>query len=268
MKDIRSKDNKLLKFAKKVGARREKEFLFVEGARLVREVLANDLQDSEIFVSDGFISSNPEIIRDIRKSGIPVSAVSDAIFGSLAKTKTPQGIVLIARKPAAGKKVIEARIRPNKDKMPVVLLLNQIQNPGNIGAIFRTSEAAGVSGIIVTKDSTDPFSPTAIRGSMGAAVRVPVWNDADYSAALEWGIKNGLTPTGVDIKGETSYLDAEWNKPRLLVFGSEPHGLSSEDLSGIRERITIPMKNNVESLNVAASCAIILFEIVRKTTPQ
>jgi tRNA G18 (ribose-2'-O)-methylase SpoU len=144
------------------------------------------------------------------------------------------------------------------------ILLHELSNPTNLGAILRTAEAADVKGVILTKNSANPFLPKALRAAMGAAFRIPIWDNAIFSEALTWAQESGLTSICADVNAKRSYTDANFKTPILMVFGSEAHGLSPNEIDMIDDQVSIPMQNHVESLNLAVSCGIILFEIRRQ----
>jgi TrmH family RNA methyltransferase len=192
------------------------------------------------------------------------SEVSENLFKSLSDTKNSQGIVVISTKPETNKQNIETAWQNSKSKFPLFILLHEINNPSNLGAILRTAEAADISGVILTKNSADAFSPKAIRSAMGATLRLPVWTYSDFFEVLDWAREKNLVSICADVNSAKSYTDIDWNKPRLLIFGSEAHGLSAKERGKIDENLIIPMENGVESLNLAVSCGIILFEAKRQ----
>lgn len=262
MLKITSRDNQKIKFARQVRDGREREFVFVEGARLAEEVLRADLPISEVFFTEGFAESarGESFLNAVRTKSESLAEVSEKIFVSLADTKTSQGIIVICEKPVTGESVVSANLLKRNLQFPLVLLLHEINNPNNLGAILRTAEAVDVSGVILTKNSADVFSPKAIRGAMGASLRLPLWTNADFSEALEWSREKNLKSVCADINAEKSYTEIDWNTSRLLVFGSEAHGLNERERAEIKESLLIPMANGVESLNVAVACGIILYE--------
>jgi TrmH family RNA methyltransferase len=146
----------------------------------------------------------------------------------------------------------------------IVVYLNKINNPSNLGAVMRTAEAAGATGIITSPGSVDAFSPKSLRASMGSAFRLPIVQNIPLIDAHHWAKENGMTCVAADISGGISYTAVDWNGPKLLVLGSEAHGLSDKDLNLIDEKIVIPMHAGVESLNLAVSAAVILFEAARQ----
>ncbi len=268
MLKITSRDNQRLKFARKVADGRVKDAIFIEGARLAEEVIRAEIEIFDVLITENFRKTErgQKILRNLDDKTEHFAEISERIFNSVSDTKHSQGIIIIAAKPAAGKSIIEANLRKNERPLPLFILLHQINNPSNLGAILRTAEAAGVSGVITTENSADVFSPKALRGAMGAAFRLPVWTNADFFEALSWSKEKNLISVCADVNAEKSYLDIDWKKPRLLIFGSEAHGLNSEERRQIDESLIIPMENNVESLNLAVSCGVILFEAKRQSS--
>jgi TrmH family RNA methyltransferase len=145
-----------------------------------------------------------------------------------------------------------------------VIFLFEINNPSNLGAIFRTAEAAGAAGVIISAKSAAAFSPKAMRAALGANLRLPIWENARFEQVLIWASETKAITTAADINAVKKYTEIDWNQPRLLIFGSEAHGLSENARTSIEELIYIPMQNDVESLNLAVSCGIILFEAHRQ----
>jgi TrmH family RNA methyltransferase len=172
------------------------------------------------------------------------------LFAKLAQTVTPQGVIAIARVKEASP--ADAIAAAQAAKWPLVVL-DRIQDPGNVGAICRTAAAAGAPALVVLEGCADPFGAKAIRSSAGNVFRLVVaharWKDLEgleaYGAASDGGTPLGATPL---------------QRAGMIVFGSEAHGLSRKNL----KLVTIPLSDRVESLNVAAAAAVILFEIRRR----
>src|SRR5438445_4763561 len=190
-----------------------------------------------------------------------IAQIPEKVFTTIADTQQPQGIILIANRPKTSAETIKHG--RGSASLPLAIFLHEINNPSNIGAIMRTTEAAGVSGVIVSKNSADVYSPKALRAAMGASFRLLVWENADFAEVLTWANEENLTTTAADTTAPISYTEIDWKKPRLLVFGSEAHGLGDKKLAKMKEKINIPMENGVESLNLAVSAGIILFEAKR-----
>jgi TrmH family RNA methyltransferase len=245
MIEITSRDNPRLKQFRKIRDGRDQSFIFIEGLRLAREALRSPIEVVAAVFAKSFE-------RSAEFAGFPESiAVPDGVFASLADTKNAQGVFLIAKRPELSKEGFSGR---------TAVFLHRVNNPSNLGAILRTCEAAGVGDVVISKDSADPFSPKALRASMGSALRLDFWTGADFKEVIGRAKTAGMTTTAADVSGACSYRQIDWKKPRLIVFGSEAHGLDKAEIDAMDEVISIPMKNNVESLNLAVSAGIILFE--------
>jgi RNA methyltransferase, TrmH family len=265
MLKITSRENAKLKLARKVRGAREKDLIFIEGWRLAEEVWRSEINIIEIFVSEDFHQNERagRLLQAFQAENHSVNEVSANLFGSIADTKSSQGIILICEKPTTEKPGFEKIFSRSKDKLPVVLLLHEINNPSNLGAILRTAEAVDAAGVIISKNSADVFSPKSLRASMGAGWRLNIWSNAGFDEALAWARGKNLISTAADINAEKSFTEIDWSQPRLVVFGSEAHGLGADEFQKIDESLIIPMANGVESLNLAVSCGIILFEAKR-----
>ncbi len=262
---ITSRDNQRLINARKVRDGRMTDLIFVEGIRLAREAIRSGIVVEECFVSASFAGSDSrfELLEFIYKTSIFIAELPDRIFQTIADTENSQGVILIARRPENLLADVETS-RSFANTLPVVLFLSEASNPSNLGAILRTAEAAGVKGVIVSQYSADVFSPKALRASMGAAFRVPIWSGVSFDEAIDWARKNGMTTTATTANSTNEHIKLNWKTPRLVVFGSEAHGLSDEEVDRVDETVRIVMKNEVESLNLAVAAGIILFEAKRQ----
>ena len=259
---INSRDNSRLVSVRKIRDGKVTTSIFVEGRRLAEEALRSSLELEECFVSDAF--DGEDLIDAISERGATVLYVAERLFASISDTKTPQGIVLTAKRPTTGRHDIESRL--GSTALPLVVYLKEINNPSNLGAVLRTTEAAGIAGLVVSTNSADSFSPKAIRASMGAVFRMPVWENAEFEEVIAWATAANCRTTASDISARGSYTQIDWTSARLLIVGSEAHGLSSDELDSVADKILIPMENGVESLNLAVATGIILFEAKRQNT--
>jgi TrmH family RNA methyltransferase len=148
--------------------------------------------------------------------------------------------------------------------MPLMVVMHQINNPVNVGAILRTAEAAGATGAIATRNTTDPFSPKALRGAMGSAFRLPIWNGASYREAIRWCDSRDISSVCADARASSNYTDVDWHRPCALILGPESAGLAPEEISAASETVRIPMQGLVESLNVSVAAGILLYEAARQ----
>lgn len=263
MTEITSRDNQRIKFARKVRDGSIEDAIFLEGLRLAEEALRSELNVSDVFLTDNFSRTERHRAFLQKIENQIIAEVSEEIFESISDTKTSQGIVLIAQKPVTGRKIVEAGLQKCKHT-PLLVLLHQINNPANLGAVLRTAEAANVTAVITTKNSADAFSPKSLRGAMGASLRLPIWENTDFSEILIWAKEKEIASVGSDINATKSYTQIDWKAARLVIFGSEAHGLSPKETRKTEENMAIPMSNNVESLNLAVACGICLFEAKRQ----
>lgn len=253
---ITSKDNQHLAAARRVRDGKESGQIFFEGRRLATEVLRSNIEVEQCFISEELMDF--DLISKVGRSSKNYFFVGDRAFRSISDTDNSQGIVLITKRPRRSDAFAQV------SNAPIFLLLNEISNPSNLGAIFRTAEAAGVSGVIVSKRSADTFSPKSNRASMGSNLRIPVWESADLDEVVDWARKSGLITTAASVNAEADYTNIDWKIGRVLVYGSEAHGLSGSILETLDETFVIPMDNGVESLNIGVSVGITLFEAKRQ----
>jgi TrmH family RNA methyltransferase len=250
---ITSRDNGRLMAARRVRDGRDKFRIFIEGRRLAEEAVRSGLKITECFLSEDFDDAG--LVASIEA---PTFRIPEKVFKTVADTETPQGIILVAERPDKVREVV--------GELPITIFLSEINNPSNLGAILRTAEAAGVGNVILSNGSADPYSPKALRASMGSAFRLGILEGATIGDAAFVAHRQGSIVTGAVLDGKASYLDTDWSRPRLLVFGSEAHGLSDEERTHLDETIRIPMTSDIESLNLAVSAGIILFEARRQLT--
>ncbi len=257
---IESRENPKIKNALRIKAGKNEGFVFIEGWRLAEEAVRSETKITACFILKT-LGINPKfthLLDLFAQKKIEIFEVEEKVFSMLADTKNSQGLILIAETPAHGRELVEKSFELAKHKL--LVYLSEINNPANLGAILRTAEAAGVAGIITSKNSTYIFSPKTMRSAMGANLRLPVWIGAEFDEVLDLAEKLHLRTTAADVKSAESYINIDWKLPRLLIFGSEAHGLPDDKINLSSEKIYIPMSNGVESLNLAVSCGIILFE--------
>jgi TrmH family RNA methyltransferase len=259
---ITSRDNSLLRQARAVRDGKDDELIFVEGLRLCVEALRSNLQLEAVVVSEELIPKEKaaEAIADLSKASRRVATVSEKLLESISYTRTPQGIVVLARRPEASQQRLEA----SSTNQALLVLLHQINNPVNVGAILRTAEAAGATGIITTKNTSDPFSPKSLRGAMGSAFRLPIWRNTDFAEAVAWCRTRNIELVGTDAQSSLTHTDWDWTRASALVLGPESTGLTDDELKATDQTVSIPMQGAVESLNVSVAAGILLYEAARQ----
>jgi RNA methyltransferase, TrmH family len=264
---ITSRNNERLIHVRKVRDGKVPDQIFIEGARLAEEALRSNVELVEGVFTPIFLNADRgmQFLDELNARYVRTAEISDRLFKSVADTTHSQGIALIARKPECGpERIIIKGTYPREPHL--VVYLHEVNDPSNLGAVFRTAEAVGVSGIILSKGTADAFSPKSLRAGMGANLRVPIWDNAETADCIEWARRQGIRVVAADIKGKVSYANIDWRVPSLLMFGSEAHGLDDSVIQLADEIVNIPMMNDVESLNLAVSAGIILFEAVRQNS--
>ncbi len=260
LRRLESPQNPIIRQALKVRdrrpGRRGAAFL-VEGPNLVASALEAGAGLGSVFVTEGFRSKRAPraMLNSIARRGGELYEVSEKILRRLAETETPQGIAAVASlRPASLEE-----IRPDG---PIVVL-DAVQDPGNVGTIIRTSDAAGASAVVVLGGTCDPFMPKALRASAGSIFNIPLVYAARKELPGELRRRGiGMVVTASD--AETSVFDAELRGPLAIVFGNEARGVGRELREAADIEIRIPVRGGAESLNVASSAAVCLYEVLRR----
>ena len=267
METITSVKNERVKAAAKLSAsakaRRESGLFVLEGLRLCMDVVRSDLRCAELFVSEEFCGKHTAEYEALAAVSDEVFLVTDAVLERLSDTQTPQGVCAVVRLPAGMGDLLSAADDAAPDRpAPKLLLLENLQDPANLGAVARTAEALGLSGLLVA-GGCDVYSPKALRASMGALLRLPV-EEADALEAVRRAKEAGFrTFASTPDTAAVPVTEADFSGPTLVVVGNEANGVSPETMQACDERVTIPMAGRAESLNAAAAGAILMWEMVK-----
>jgi RNA methyltransferase, TrmH family len=261
-KHISSRDNQLLRRVRQVRDGKIAELMFIEGMRLSEEALNSGVTIEAAVISDQLARKpkSAELIDRLCGTGLPPVTTSEKLLESISFTATPQGIVMLGQRPVFDAQSFAA----DQEGAALLVIMHGINNPVNVGAILRTAEAAGATGIVTTRHTSDPFSPKSLRGSMGSAFRLPIWSGVTYSAILRWCADRGIRTICGDVGASATLSEADWTGSSALVLGPESSGLSADEVAQADQAISIPMQGEVESLNVAVAAAVILFEAARQ----
>jgi len=279
MEIISSKDNKRIKYIRSLlekGNIRKKNHQFVvEGIKLVDEALEygkvlevvcaeslyNELISGDLS-GNRLLAENDKTITSYVKKGSSLLVVSDTVFKSMSETKTPQGILAVAEMPdyrLLDKGFLEQAYTKNgKIKL---LVLEDTADPGNLGTIMRTAEAAGVTGVIMGKGTVDIFNPKVVRSTMGSIFRLPFTYAEDLKETIKELKKSGISFYATHLKGEKSYKDIKYSDRSAIIVGNEARGLSDEVADLADTYVLIPMQGKVESLNAAVAAALMMYEV-------
>jgi TrmH family RNA methyltransferase len=231
----------------------------IEGTHLVEMALASGNKIGMAFFTDSFRAKKDgqQILREIGKKTDEIFEVTEQIMHKLADTETPQGIIATAS--YAIKTLEEIKFK----SVPLIIAVDGVQEPGNLGAIIRTSDAAGADAVVILKGTCDVFMQKTIRATAGSIFNIPIiYVGADKF--LEWLTLNGIMLIATALDSGKSIFDAGLKNPIAFVFGNEAHGVSSEIKRKADLILKIPIFGKAESLNVSASAAVCLYEAVRQ----
>lgn len=257
MKIISSQDNKLIKLAASLKQKKHRDaqgLFLVEGCRAVAEALGKPELVQVVFQEEGMSEDNTIYAGT---AGWPDCYTIDSrLMKHICSTEEPQGIAAIVKKTVwSWESTINSR--------GLLIMLDRISDPGNLGSILRTCWAFGVDGVLLTRGCVDPFNPKVVRSTMGAILNVPLFSDV--STAHCDNLKDiGYKFMSTDITGCDLYSSTDYSVPLVIIFGSEAQGVSDDLKKRCKIFTKIPMNPQVDSLNVAAACAIIVAEARRQ----
>jgi len=279
MEIISSKDNKRIKYIRslleKGGIRKKNHSFVVEGIKLVDEaleygnvldIIVSESLYEEIVSGDltrnGLLTDNGKHIIKQVKLGTLLTVVSDTVFKSVSETITPQGILAEVEMPKH--RLLEENfleIAYEKTGKIKLLILEDTADPGNLGTIMRTAEAAGVTGVIMGKGTVDIFNPKVVRSTMGSIFRLPFSYVDDLKAVILGLKRDGISFYATHLKGKESYRDISYSDKAGILIGNEARGLSDEIANLADTYVIIPMQGKVESLNAAVAAALMMYEV-------
>jgi RNA methyltransferase, TrmH family len=245
---IRSRNNPIVRRLRELKARADADLALVEGPKLLGEAVSAGVEIVDVAAAPGI--ALPEM------AGVGVHSLAPDIVASLSETETTQGVLAIVRRPAF-------REEDFFRTPALVLVAVGVQNPGNLGALLRTAEAAGATGAYLTDGCADPFAWKALRGSMGSAFRLPHVRRVGVDEALDRLERRGLTLAAAVADG-VPYDRVDLRGPVAILLGPEGAGLPAEVERRAGVRMGVPMHGPVESLNVGVAAGVLLFEAARQ----
>lgn len=251
---VNPKVKKLVSLKQKSKLRHAERVFIVEGAKMFLEAPLQQIK--KVYVSEGFLAKNaPEKLKKVQ-----YEAVSDEVFQKISDTQTPQGVLCVMKMP----EYTLSDLLQTKKKAPLLVALEDIQDPGNLGTIFRAGEGAGIDGVIMTKTTVDIFNPKVIRSTMGSIYRVPFLVAEDLSQTIRELKKNGVRVYAAHLDDSADYDTCDYTVPTAFLIGNEANGLKRETADMADSYIKIPMKGQVESLNAAVASSVLLYEAARQ----
>lgn len=263
MQVISSKDNETIKYIKKLKEKKYREetnCYIIEGIKLVKEAIEENAKIKYIVICedcDDAVKLEQNLLYDIAKNNCLY--VTKKLFLSISDVTTPQGVLAVIEK----KKGTE-QIDYNDD---IIVALDGIQDPGNLGTILRTVDSIGLTQILVSKETADSFNPKVVRSTMGAIFRVKVIECENLQEKLKEIKKHKYKIVVSSLQTENSLYDIKLNK-KVIVVGNEANGVSAEIQEMADEKIKIPMLGKTESLNASVATGVMLYEYVRQKISQ
>ncbi len=259
MQIITSKDNELIKKIKKLKEKKfrdEENVYLVEGTKMLKEAIDEKANIHTIVVCEECIKDNTiekELLYEIAK--YECIYVTEKVFKSITDVTNPQGVLAVIEK-----KNNSNNINFDED---IIIILDGIQDPGNLGTILRTVDSIGVKQIIVSKDTVDSYNPKVVRSTMGASFRINVIETENLVETIKEIQKNGYEVIATSLETNNSIYDIDFMK-KAIIIGNEANGISKEvqDVSDIK--VKIPMLGKTESLNAGVAAGIMMYEYVRK----
>ncbi len=242
---------------KKSKVRDEEGLYVVEGPRMFEE--APEAEIKKIYLSADFaehFGNDPSITEKLEK--VEYEVLSDSVYEYVSDTKTPQGIMCIMKQ----KEYLLEQVMSGED--PFLLLVEDLQDPGNLGTMIRAGEGAGITGVIMTSNTVDIYNPKTIRSTMGSVFRLPFCYVADMSEALEIADNKGIVTYAAHLKGENPYDREDYSGGCAIIIGNEGKGIRPETAKRAGKLVKIPMKGQVESLNAAVAATVLMYEVARQ----
>lgn len=271
----------IVNLQKKSKLRKEEKQFVVEGIKMVSEAPKDRLV--KVYISETFKADNEEFLKKMNYEAVGkdvLEIVSDNVFVRMSDTQTPQGIMAVVKmsdvciedmfekdnytdsKDDGTDKVEDNTV--DAKKQPLLLILENLQDPGNLGTIVRMAEGAGVTGIIMSSNTVDIYNPKTIRSTMGSLYRVPVIYVDDICEAADVCKSKGVTVYAAHLNGTDNYNKKDYTNPTAFMIGNEGNGLTDKLADKADEYVRIPMQGEVESLNAAIACTILTYEAVRQ----
>ena len=244
-------------------ARSETGLFLLEGPQAVAEALAFRPELLvELFATPTALERYPDLAEAASAADLEVEFATEKVIDSMANTVTPQGVIAVCRQfPVSVKDILRADADGNAPKL--VVILEEVRDPGNAGTIIRAADAAGADGVILTGRSVDLYNPKVVRSTTGSIFHLPVATGVDLEPVLERARGAGLQVLAADIKGDDlleARRDGLLGRPTAWLFGNEARGLRDEHFAAVDRAITVPIYGKAESMNLATAASVCLYE--------
>jgi TrmH family RNA methyltransferase len=234
--------------------KKEKVFL-IEGGKMVEEALRDKAGVTQVVASPSLtLHQGKRVWKLAEKSGIDILWVSERLLDSISESKTPQPVMAVVKVREFSEETLLA-VPPG-----LAVLCHQLQDPGNLGTIIRTAEAVGAAGVVVSPSTVDAHNPKTVRASMGSILRLPVLRVPRVEAFLATCTKARFQSVALVLQARTNCFDIDLTIPTVVVLGQEGSGLPAEVVERVDHRVRVPMAESIDSLNVATTAAVALYE--------
>jgi TrmH family RNA methyltransferase len=257
---ITSASNPRLKRLRRLLRRRGRSPLFVvEGHRQLRCAVEAGAPVLEVYVARELFlgAADADLVKQAARNGADVVELSAGAFRSVFRSVRPDGVAALAERWPTGLASVEL------GRSPLVLVVQGIERPGNLGTIVRSACAAGARAVVIADGAADPFQPDVVRGSVGTLFHVPLL-EASTDEVVRWLRRYSVTVVVATPAAKDPYWSVDYTGPTALVVGSERHGLSASWLQQSDEAVSIPMPGRADSLNAAVAAGVVLFEASRQ----
>jgi TrmH family RNA methyltransferase len=259
---VTSKENSAVKHIRALAdpkhRKKEKAFL-IEGLKMVEEALRDKAGVKMVIAAPTLTQHHGKgVLKLAEKLSADILWISERLLDSISESKTPQpAMAVVAMKEHSEESLLA-------HPAGLIVICHQLQDPGNLGTIIRTSEAVGASGMAISPNTVDPYNAKTVRASMGSILRMPVVRVREVSSFIKKCKQKGFQTVALALSGEKTHFDLDLKKPTAVIVGQEGSGLPEEIMEDADLRVRIPMAETIDSLNVATSAAVFLYELLRQ----
>jgi TrmH family RNA methyltransferase len=259
---LASPSNPRIKSVVRLRDRRERDatgLTLVDGAREARRALASDIEVVEAFVCESLLAGEDARVAfdRLHERDLPITTTTETAFAKIAFGERAEGVLLVVRVPTLRLEDLKLRAEP------LIVVVEGVEKPGNLGAILRSADGAGADALIAASPRTDLFNPNVLRASAGTAFAVPM-AAAPTSEVIEWLALHHLRIVAARVDAPTSYTDSDLTGPLAIALGSEADGLTDVWRGATVEPVRVPMAGIADSLNVSVTAAVLLYEARRQ----
>lgn len=248
-----SRVKRVVQLQEKSKARLAEGVFVAEGIKMFLEAPLEQIE--EVYLTEALAGRNPEVLGKVRQCQWEM--VTEEIFQRMSDTRTPQGVLCVMKR-------FHYKLTDLLKPDALLVILEDIQDPGNLGTILRTGEGAGITGVIMSRDTVDIYNPKTIRSTMGSLYRMPFVYTENLGETIEKVKRSGITVYAAHLKGKKDYDACDYTQASAFLIGNEGNGLTDVTAAMADTYIRIPMAGQVESLNAAVATSILMYEAARR----